>query len=311
MDSTTPQVPQSKRKGCLRWLALFLALLLLLTIAVCRPIQYSSEISGRVVDTSSGDPVEGAAVVATWYLTGMEGAHVATIAADEAVTAADGSFTIDSWGPKFIKPALFAGLDSDMPKLFVFKNGYLPTIVENLGRGPPYRFHGPERLTYRTLNENVFPVEPFTGSLAEYLPYLQALNTRIYELRGGPKCEWKQIPQFILALDAVAQTATRRGLEAGASLTKLTIAPRDCGTAAAFFGVVDDGLVPCENRMACLEAIEAYVGPPEEFLLPVSPWILMHRDGVVDAIHARGWELDGFEVRVGYRVYRVKSVQQD
>lgn len=311
MDSNTSHVPHSKRKGCLRKLAVFFTVLLLLTLALCRPIHYSREVSGHVIDTSNGGPLEGAVVVAAWYLTGMEGAHVATVAADEAITAADGSFTIDSWGPRFTKHSLFASLDSDMPKLFIFKDGYLPTIVENIGSGPPYQFHGPERLAVRKLDQNIFPVEPFHGSLSEYLRYLHSVDNRISVLRAGPKCEWKQIPQFILALDAVAQTATRRGLEGGAGLTKLTIAPRDCGTAAEFFGVVDDGLVPCENRMQCLEAIEAYTGPPEEFKLPVSPWIQMRSDGVIDAFNARGWELDGFEVRVGYRVYRVKPAQEE
>lgn len=311
MDSTTAHKPHSKRKGCLRALALSIALLILLTIALCRPIRYSSEIAGHVIDTSNGGPVEGAVVVAAWYVTGMEGAHVATLAVEEAITAVDGSFTIDGWGPRFTKPFLFAGLNSDMPKLFVFKDGYLPTIVENIGSGPPYRFHGPEGLAYRWLDENVFPVEPFPGSLAEYLPYLHEVNNRIYVVRAGQNCEWKRIPQFILALDAVAQSATRRGLESGAGLTKLAIAPRDCGTAADFFGIVDEGLVPCENRKQCLETIEAHTGPADEFLLPVSYWVQMRGDGVIDAIRARGWELDGFEMRVGYRVYRVRAAQED
>lgn len=284
---------------------------LLLTIALCRPIRYSSEISGNVYDTGSGDPLEGAVVVATWYLTGMEGAHVSTLAAEETITAADGSFTIDSWGPKFTMPSLFAGLDPDMPKLVVFKDGFLPTIVENIGTGPPYRFHGPKDLSIRVLDQNKFPLEPFSGSLAEYLPNLREMNNRVRELRAGPNCDWKQIPQFILAVDAVAQTATRRGLEGGAGLSMLNIPPRDCGTAAEFFGILDDGLIPCENRKQCLEVIEAYTGPPEEFLLPVSPWVQMRGDGIIDAIHARGWEQDGFDVRVGYRVYRVRALQVD
>gem|GEM_PF-86935 len=312
MDSTTSHVPHSKRKGCLIKLAVFVSLLLLLTLALCQPIHYSREISGHVIDTTDGGPLEGAVVVAAWYLTGMEGAHVATIATDEAMTAADGSFTIDSWGPRIRKPALFASLDSDMPKLLIFKDGFLPTYVENIGSGPPYRFHGPEGLAYRFLDKEVFPLEPFSGSLVEYLPYLQAVNNRIYVLRGGQNCEWKQIPQFILALDTVAQTATRRGLEGGAGLAKLSIPPRDCGTAAEFFGVVDDDLVPCENRVQCAEKVRSYDGPPESFLLPVPPWISMRDDGVIDnvildAIQEKGWELDGFEVRYKYSIYYVKQ----
>lgn len=269
-----------------------------------------NRIPTNTVNTASGQPVEGAAIVAAWYMTGMEGAHVATLAAGETVTAADGMFTIDGWGPKFTK-SLFAKLPSDMPKLFIFKDGYLPTIVENIGSGPPYRFHGPEKLTSSFLDEAVFPIEPFSGSLAEYLPQLDALNSRIRKLRTGPNCEWKQIAKFILAIDAVAQTATRRGLERGAGLTKLSIAPRDCGTAAEFFGVVDRGLVPCESRKQCLETIQVYEGLPEDFSLPVSPWVNLQNDGVADAVEARGWELDGFSVAVGYRVYRVKQRHDD
>lgn len=311
MGSNTTHVPNSKLKGCLKKLAVFSTLLLLLTLALCRPIHFSRDISGHVIDTSNGGPLEGAVVVAAWYLKGMEGAHVATVAASEAMTAADGSFTIEGWGPRFSRHSLLASLDAEMPKLFIFKDGYLPTIVENIGSGPPYRFHGPEGLSVRTLDQKIFPVEPFQGTLSEYLPYLHSVDNRISVLRAGPECEWKQIPQFILALDAVAQVATRRGLEGGAGLTMLNIPPRDCGTAAEFFGVIDDGQVPCENRLQCLEAIEAYTGPADEFRLPVSPWIQMRSDGVIDAINARGWELDGFEVRVGYRVYRVRPAQQE
>lgn len=311
MSSSISPVPPKKKSWPFAS-KLFLLLLPLLVIATCRPITLSLGTSGFVYDTTNGAPLEGAVVVAAWYLTGPEGAHVATLAVDEAVTAADGSFEIDGWGPSF-KPYLFASLPAEMPKLFIIKAGYLPTTVENFGSGPPFRFHGPLTPASRTLDEKVIPLEQFSGTLVEYLPYLNDVNFRM-QLLTVPRCAWKKTPKFILALDAVAQTATRRGLEGGAVLAKMNIPPKDCGTIAEFFDVVDDGLVPCENRMQCVETVRSYDGPPENFLLPVPPWISMRNDGIVnnvvlDAIQEKGWELDGFDVRYGYRIYRVKQRQ--
>lgn len=58
------------------------------------------------------------------------------------------------------------------------------------------------------------------------------------------------------------------------------------------------------------QAIQDYEGSPDEFRLPVSD-VLLDTMGVgmaiiTDAILAKGWDLDGFEQRDGYRIYRYK-----
>ena len=60
------------------------------------------------------------------------------------------------------------------------------------------------------------------------------------------------------------------------------------------------------------QAIEDYDGSPDEFRLPISD-ILQDPIGIsmaiiTDAILAKGWDVDGFEQRDGYRIYRYKQL---
>jgi len=70
-------------------------------------------------------------------------------------------------------------------------------------------------------------------------------------------------------------------------------------------------MTPFDDIDEARQAIEANRGPPEAFLLPISD-VLQDPIGlsmavITDAILAKGWDLDGFEQRNGYRVYRYKS----
>ena len=57
-------------------------------------------------------------------------------------------------------------------------------------------------------------------------------------------------------------------------------------------------------------AVERFDGSPEEFLLPVSDAIQdpmgIAMAIVTDAVLAKGWDLNGFDQRDGYRVYKYK-----
>lgn len=59
------------------------------------------------------------------------------------------------------------------------------------------------------------------------------------------------------------------------------------------------------------QAIEKFDGSPEDFRLPISDEIQdpmgIGMAIVMDAILAKGWEVDGFDQKDGYRVYRYKS----
>ena len=69
-------------------------------------------------------------------------------------------------------------------------------------------------------------------------------------------------------------------------------------------------MTPFNDIDEARQAVEDYEGSPDGFLLPLSD-VLQDRMGIgmaiiTDAILAKGWDLDGFEQRDGYKVYRYK-----
>jgi len=62
---------------------------------------------------------------------------------------------------------------------------------------------------------------------------------------------------------------------------------------------------------AARQAIEQYSGPPEDFLLPIADKINdsmgITMAVITDAVLAKGWDLDGFDQKDGYRIYKYKS----
>ena len=65
---------------------------------------------------------------------------------------------------------------------------------------------------------------------------------------------------------------------------------------------------PFEDANAAVDAVNAHDGPPETLCLPLSD-ALQDSMGlsmaiIVDAVLARGWDVDGYEQRDGYRIYR-------
>ena len=72
-------------------------------------------------------------------------------------------------------------------------------------------------------------------------------------------------------------------------------------------------MTPFNDIDGARRAVEGYEGSPDGFLLPVSD-ALQDPMGIgmaiiTDAILAKGWGLDGFEQRDGYRVYRYKLLE--
>src|SRR3989304_3297455 len=95
------------------------------------PWSYIAEpIEGRVVDKETGQPIEGAVVVAQWILAKpLEGHSVDHWVVIEAITDTEGRYHIPGWGPK-TRP-WNRWLSNYDPKLVVFKLGYWPKKLIN------------------------------------------------------------------------------------------------------------------------------------------------------------------------------------
>ena len=111
---------------------LMLGLTTLSTACVLAPPLYWAEsISGRVVDADSGEPIEGAVVVADWllYSGGMgHGGVRDSLFAEEALTNGNGEFRFGKWGPKRRPAYQYLGY---APFLVVFKAGYRHQAMSN------------------------------------------------------------------------------------------------------------------------------------------------------------------------------------
>ncbi|HXC61029.1 MAG TPA: carboxypeptidase-like regulatory domain-containing protein, partial [Nitrospiria bacterium] len=91
-------------------------------------------IEGRVVNKETGEPVEGAVVVAQWILaTPPEGKENDYWIVIETVTDAEGKYSIPGWGPEGRPRSRW--LDKYDPALEVFKPGYWPEGLANRPEG--------------------------------------------------------------------------------------------------------------------------------------------------------------------------------
>lgn len=112
--------------------ALVLALVALAAGCVLAPpVYWGREIRGRVVDADTGEPIEGAVVVADWklYSGGWgHGGHGDSLRKEETLTDADGRFAFPSWGPT-MRPS-YTILD-DAPRILVFRRTYEIASLRN------------------------------------------------------------------------------------------------------------------------------------------------------------------------------------
>jgi hypothetical protein len=99
--------------------------------ACATPLTYSAkEIRGQIVDAATGQPVEGAIVVAQWVLSHIGSGHYGTrLHVQETVSDKDGNYVIPAWGPR-PRPPLTDLIYRD-PQILIFKSGYEPEGLEN------------------------------------------------------------------------------------------------------------------------------------------------------------------------------------
>lgn len=95
------------------------------------PVHYSDDIHFSVIDESSGKPLEGAAVLAIWWLRfGPSGNPQAlSLYVTDGVSDAAGKVRLRGMNPR-LRPPLYYFQASD-PQLLVYRPGYRSTLLDN------------------------------------------------------------------------------------------------------------------------------------------------------------------------------------
>lgn len=210
-----------------RWMC---GLLMLLPLQACSMTYRAEPIEAWVVDAETNQALEGVIVVAHWQLMGgLEGGNdVGQLMIMETVTDKTGRFTFPAWGPKW---ALNGRIKADRPAFLMFKSGYLPrrltnAVLSDYGNG-----------TLKSdWNGKTINMEKFKGNLNEYAKHLDFFHLRFAE----EDCNWKNIPQMILAIDEQYRLFRKNGIETALlSIYGLDgMSPSDrqrCGSALDFF----------------------------------------------------------------------------
>jgi hypothetical protein len=211
----------------------------LLVLSACSTTYQAEPIEAWVVDAESSQPIEGVVVTANWELEiGTVGGNVPVgqIMVMETVTDSKGHFYFPAWGPKTVPSTMPHPLRTQPhlatrdPHILLFKSGYKWMGLEN-GR------YNKGSVRKSEWSGKTIRIERFTGNLEGYAKSLNFFNPRFIR----EDCNWKNVPQMVLAIDKQAQVFRENGISTPLlSINSLEgISPRDrdrCGSAAAFFG---------------------------------------------------------------------------
>jgi hypothetical protein len=195
------------------------------------PIYSAAPIEAWVIDAETSQPLEGVVVTANWQL--VEGSFgggqipKGQMMVMESVTDKNGRFYFEGW-TRINRTT--GGLRNRDPQIVMFKPGYrIYTFIR------PFRgeiIGGPSR--HSPISGQTIRLERFKGSIRDYAGQFSLL--RLDEVVRD--CEWKKIPQMILALDAEGKRL--KALDGTLNITAPVIDSiegykNQCGSAREFF----------------------------------------------------------------------------
>lgn len=232
-------VSSSRREGSL--LGVVVSLALLLPLQACATTYSADPIEAWVVDSETGQPVEGVVVAANWELEeGTVGGNrpAGQIVVMETVTDDKGRFHFSAWGPKSTALSLPSPLTSEPhlvnrdPHLLFFKSGYKWLGLQNTFSAD----YNKSSLRKSEWNGKTIKIERFTGDLKEYAYHLGFIRLAF----AREDCNWKKIPTMVLAMDTQNEVFRRSRIESDLlTIGRLEgMSPDDrkrCGSAVEFF----------------------------------------------------------------------------
>jgi hypothetical protein len=187
-------------------LFIFVLLVAIFSLSACAtPLTYSAkEIRGQVVDDATGQPIEGAVVVAQWVLFHGgpgHGGHKGRLHIYETVTDNDGRYFIPAWGPK-VHPPMTELVNRD-PEILIFKSTYEPKTLRN-----------------SVTREDSVRVSEWDGKVVKLKKSTEPLEKQGFYLSsfygslgyGDDVSDWKNYPRMLLAIYSEKQRLQSLGL---------------------------------------------------------------------------------------------------
>ena len=215
-----------------RTCSLFVSVAMALSLQACAsttaPSTYSAgPTHATIVDEATGEPIEGAVVVAEWEL--MGGSHfdrVGTLVIREAVTDAAGKFRIEGWGP-IPRPTRGYLFQYD-PRLLILKPGYRAKGELNDKPMTARERVALERRdsVWNGLTIRIRKMDPTIGP-DERRSLIMAARTALGISTFARDCSWKAIPKAIAALDKDLATIGWKGGYGDELMARQECAPLD------------------------------------------------------------------------------------
>jgi len=184
------------KKTRIAFWAIALAILVLGVLIAAGSFYAAAPLSAKIVDSATGEPVEGANIVASWnFEGGLEGGSITGHAmVMEAVSDQNGEFRFRAWGPHLA--FRWGAIKGAAPELLIFKSGYRYLSLRNAG----YRRFAPPFM-HSDLDHTVITLAPFIGSFEDYARDTSTINEKLSSLLYNDECKWRAIPKFLLAID--------------------------------------------------------------------------------------------------------------
>jgi len=216
-------------------------LICMITLPSCTTMYRAEPIEAWVVDSETGQPVEGVVVTANWELEiGTVGGNVPVgqIMVIEAVTDKDGRFSFPAWGPKWTplempnpmkSPAHLVNRD---PQLLFFKSGYKWFGSENNFTVD----YNTGTLRKSDWNGKTIKIQKWKGNLKDYSWSLSLLSDSMGFAFRGENCEWKNTPRMLALLFRETEVLQQHGAYTGGirGINQLPGQSGPCGSARDF-----------------------------------------------------------------------------
>jgi hypothetical protein len=216
---------------------LVFTLICLLPLQACSMTYRAEPIEAWVVDTETGQPIDGVVVTANWELEiGTVGGNVPVgqILVIETVTDEKGRLYFPAWGPKTAPAEMPNPMKSPPhlvnrdPQLLLFKSGYKWRGLENSYSAD----YNKGSLRKSDWNGKTVKLEKFRGTLKEYYTHLD----RMPLANLIQDCGWKEIPRMLIAISRQSDVFRQNGVPELYSIDRyIPTNVSKCGSPQEFF----------------------------------------------------------------------------